>query len=255
MSTTGIDSRQMPAGMTNAAPVSSREMNRLHSRQASAGRSKGVPAPGCLVVLTAGELSVLDLLLTAARRRIPETAFTFPKRIATRRNGPAEAELPVSRSIFRQMEEDGAFSATWQAGGHRFGLPASLSNQLLGGGSAVIAAPADVITNLNDICVDVHTLRLVGGLDAAREPLTPHARLHRILGPRQAARLEARSPALRAKALTHDGDIRLAVRTLTEALVRIERAHRLLRSGIRPAAKPRASGARLRCTPETVVAL
>lgn len=232
-------------------------MKREHSRLSSAGLLTGRPAPGCLVVVTAAELSVLDLLLTAVRRRMPGTTFAFPRRFATRRNGPAEAELPISRRLFRRIEEDGGFIAIWQAGGHRFGLPDSLRNQLLDGDRAVITAPPDVIANVSEIGGDVHTLRLVGGLDTARAALSPRACLRRIVGPRQAAQLETRCPDMRIEALAHDGDIRSAVRVLTEALVRIERAHRELPgcSAIRPEAEPRTGAAPFRCFPEATGAL
>lgn len=219
-------------------------MNRAHSRQGSAVRAKDRPVAGCLVVVTAAELSVLDLLLTAARRRLPETTFTFPRRIATRRNGPADAELAATRTLFRQIEQDGGFIATWQAGGHRFGLPDSLRRQLLDGSSAVISAPADIVGDLNELSVDVHTVRLAGGVDAARAALSARACLRRIVGPRQAARLEARNPVMQADALAHDGNIPSAVRVLTEALVRIEREHYPLSAGTasRGGAEARARG-------------
>lgn len=232
-------------------------MNRVYSRQRSPGRPKGGSPRGCLVVVTAAELFALDLMLTAARRRMPDTTFVFPRRITTRRNGPSDTELPVSRALFRQIERDGGFVATWQAGGHRFGLPDSLVKQIVDGDSVVIAAPADVADDLNETCADVHAVRLTGELDAARQALAPRACLRRIVGPRHAARLEARSPAMQTNALAHDGDIRSAVRVLTAALVQIERKHRSSPacSGVRPGAGPRAPGARFRRIPTTTAAL
>ncbi len=175
---------------------------------------------GCLVVVTAAERAQLDLLLTAARRRIPHSGLEFPKRITTRRDGPPDAEIAVTRSLFREIEQDGGFMATWDSEGHRFGLPDSIQTILLSGRSAVVAAPFYLVGKLDDVCPDVRVLRLTGQLDAARAPLTPKACLRRIVGPRLAERLESRGAATTV-AVPHGGDIPSAVRALSDALARI----------------------------------
>ncbi|HEX7074698.1 MAG TPA: hypothetical protein VF226_11700 [Hyphomicrobiaceae bacterium] len=176
---------------------------------------------GCLVVVTAAEQAQLDLLLTAARRRIPHSTLEFPKRITTRRDGPPDAEIAVTRSLFRQIEQDGGFMATWGSEGHRFGLLDSIQRMLISGRSAVIAAPLNLVGELYDVCPDVRALRLTGQLDAVRATLTPKACLRRIVGPRLAERLESRGAA-RTIAVPHGGDMPSAVRALSEALARIE---------------------------------
>ena len=192
------------------------------AKQSSAGHRSARPAPGCLVIVTAAEQAALDLLVTAARRRLPRSTFDFPKRITTRRNGHSDAELPVARNVFREMEREGAFIVTWQGDGHRFGLPGSINRLLMQGGSAVVAAPADVVPELQEACPDLRVVRLTGKLDAARSPLTPRACLRRIVGPRLAQRLEARSMAPMTRTVFYAGDMASAVRALTAALVAIE---------------------------------
>lgn len=176
---------------------------------------------GCLVLVTAAEQAQLDLLLTAARRRIPHSTLEFPKRVTTRRDGPPDAEIAVTRSLFRQIEQDGGFMATWGSEGHRFGLLDSIQRLLISGRSAVIAAPLNLVGELYDVCPDVRVLRLTGQLDAVRAPLTPKACLRRIVGPHLAERLESRG-AERTIAVPHGGDMPSAVRALSEALARIE---------------------------------
>lgn len=211
------------------------------SNETRASRRSVRSAPGCLIVVTATEQSALDLLLTAARRRLPDSTFEFPKRITTRRNGHTDAELAVTRNLFREMEGDGGFIVTWQVDGHRFGLPDSINRLLLQGNSTVVAAPADVVAELQEACPDVRMVRLTGQLDAARAPLTPRACLRRIVGPRLAQRLEARGMAPTTHSVSHTGDMASAVRALTAALVAIAqdtapRGRRITVSGRQPRA-------------------
>ncbi len=193
---------------------------------ASLDRRSRVPAIGCLVVVTGLQISTLDLILTAARRRIPNTEFEFPKRITTGRSGCSDAELAVTRRLFRQIEQEGGFVATWQSDGQRFGLPDSLRKLLLDGRRLVVAAPAEVVDELRGIGADLRVLRLTCRLDAALASLTPRACLRRIVGSRLAERLEARTFAPRTDVIPYAGDIPSAVRALTDSLVRLE--HELL---------------------------
>lgn len=180
-------------------------------------------AGGCLIVVTPADQPVIDLLLTAVRRRIPDTAIEFPKRITTRRSGSSDADIVVSRNLFREIERDGAFIAKWEAGGHRFGLPGTVREILERGRSAVIAAPAEIIPELQEIVPDVRVVRLGDRLHAARAQLSPRACLRRITGPRLAARLEATPTAPTTDAVFDPNDLPSAIRFLTEVLIRIER--------------------------------
>ena len=189
------------------------------------GRSPVFTTTGCLIVVSSSDQPALDLLLTAVRRRMPGTTLEFPRRITTRRSGSLDAEIAVTRSLFREIERDGAFVAQWEADGHRFGLPVSVRELLMGGRSAVIAAPAGIIADLQETCPDVRVLRLAGRLDAARAALSPRACLRRIVGRRVATRLEARTVAPTTNALSPPGDLPSAVRILTDALVTIEQEH------------------------------
>lgn len=223
----------------------------------SLGTQSSPSGPGCLIVVTAAELSTLDLLLTAARRRLAHPSLEFPKRIATRRNGPFDAEISVTRTLFRQIEQDGRLVATWEAGGHQFGLPDSLLKLLLEGRRAVIAAPADVIPALQGIDGELRILRLAGRLEAALAPLAPRARLQRIVGPRLADRLGSRAVAARTDLIPYTGDMPSVVRALTESLVRIEQEHRASVGAATMASdcRPADGGTRLRRGSATAAAL
>ena len=189
----------------------------------SRNRSIDKKPSGCLVLVVAAGQIGSDVLLTAARRRLPDLqSFEFPKLFTTRRNGPRDAEVAVSRETFRAIEGDGCFLVTWAAGGHQFGLPQAVCDSLAGGNTAVVCVPGHVVGDLQDAWPDLRIVRLTGGLDAARESLTPHACLRRMMGPRLAQRLEGRhrlQPPTDAVSCA-DG-VATAIRSLTDVLARI----------------------------------
>ena len=180
-------------------------------------------ASGRLVVVTAADTSALDFLLTAVRRRMPSTSLEFPKRITTRRNGLPDAEIWVSRSIFRDIERDQRFIVTWQSDGHSFGLPSSIETVVDQGATAVVVAPAHVVSQLQDVFPSVRVVNLAGQLEAVRASLSPRIRLQRVVGPKVAQRLEGQVGGSISAPVLHNGDFPSAVRVLTEALMEIEK--------------------------------
>lgn len=207
-----------------------RAMTRSRQSKHSSPRPQATrSAQGYLVLVTAAEQSAVDLLLTAARRRIPDSALEFPMRITTRRNGPRDAEITVTRKIFRELEGDGGFLATWEADGHRFGLPVGVCKLLAEGRSIVVATPPEITAALQELGPQLRCVHLTGKLDSARVPLTPRACFKRIVGPRLAARLEARGVGPRSEAIAYC-DLASAVRALSEVLVCIERERQALKT-------------------------
>lgn len=186
-------------------------------------RSVGGMIPGRLVLVVATGQIGPDVLLTAARRRLPDLrSFEFPKLFTTRRNSSRDAEVSVSREMFRDIERDGCFLAAWAAGGHQFGLPQSIRNALIDGSTVVVCVPGHVVADLQETCPDLRVVRLVGGSAAARQSLTPQACLRRMMGPRLAQRLEnGRRLQARTEAVSCTDGVADAVRTLTDVLARI----------------------------------
>lgn len=187
--------------------------------------SVGGMTPGRLVLVVATGPYGPDVLLTAARRRLPDLrTFEFPKLFTTRRNGPRDAEVSISRELFRDLEREANFLAAWTAGGHRFGLPQTVRNALMDGSTVVVSVPGHVVSDLQDMCPDLRVVRLVGSIDSARQSLTPQACLRRMMGPRLAQRLEGgyRLQAHTEAVSCADG-VADTVRALTEVLARIDR--------------------------------
>lgn len=186
-------------------------------------RGRGQEGGGVLLVIVGAELTGPDLIIAAARRRTGHLrAIEYPLRLTTRRGGPQDTEIPMGRMAFGEIEREVGFAATWEAGGHRYALPASLRHILADGRSAVVAAPAGTLSDLHDLCNELRVFRLITALDAAREPLTPRSCLRRMMGARLAGRLEARGFEAGADVITLAGDIAIAVRDLTAAIERID---------------------------------
>lgn len=226
-----------------------------HTNNCSPGRRSSAITPGCLVLVVAPEPSALDLLLTAVRRRMPHSAFEFPMRLATRRNGLRDVEIAVSRNVFALIERDGGMIATWATDGHRFGLPDDIRRLITEGKIVVVAAPAEVAPELQGLFPDLRVLRFTGQLDAARAPLTPRACLRRIVGPRIATRLESRVSMPRTDAISHAGDLPSAVRSLSEGLLRIEEERSLRKRRAGASARRAPDHVRRSRAPETSAAL
>ncbi len=177
---------------------------------------------GRLVLVVAADHAGPGLLLTAVRRRLSDFSdIEFPKLIATRRNGPSDAEAGVTREVFLDLERDGQFLLTWASGGNSFGLPVAVRARLNEGRTVVISAPADIVPELHESCPELHVVRLSGGVDSARQQLTPQACLRRMMGPKLAQRLEGQRLRPRTDAISGADDMASAVRALSSVLSRI----------------------------------
>lgn len=80
-----------------------------------------------------------DSLIDGARHRLAgDPAFHFPKRLITR---PADAggedHQAMTAAAFDLLETSGGFMLSWQAHGHRYGIPKT-AEQALGEGRSVI---------------------------------------------------------------------------------------------------------------------
>jgi ribose 1,5-bisphosphokinase len=195
------------------------------SRSASLGATAhDQPGPmGRLVLVIGGEQPGLDVLLTAARRRFTAPSrVEFPQRLVTRRRTFGDTELSTSRRIFREIEREGGLLLSWETGGVLHGHPISVLEALSAGRMVVVAAPAPVLSEAVKRWPDVRVVRVTVGTEAARLPLHPRTCLARMMGAKLRRRLRpvCGEDAVDAR-VHHSGDLSAAVRSLTEALVRL----------------------------------
>jgi ribose 1,5-bisphosphokinase PhnN len=197
------------------------------SRSASAGAvAPAEPRPtGCLVLVVGGEQPSLDVLLTAARRRLAaETRVEFPTRLVTRRRPMGDTEICMSRRGFREIEREGGLFLSWETGGVFHGYPMSVGKALSAGCTVVLVVPVPIVPEAVKLWLDARVVRLTAGTDAARLPLHPRSCLARMMGPTLCRRSRAICGEDPVDArVHHSGDLSSAVRSLTDALLHVLR--------------------------------
>jgi phosphonate metabolism protein PhnN/1,5-bisphosphokinase (PRPP-forming) len=178
---------------------------------------------GRLVLVVGGEQPGLDALLTAARRRFAaEARVEFPPRLVTRRRTTGDTEISTSRRVFREIEREGGLFLSWETDGVFHGYAIGVREALSAGSMVVAAAPALAVPEAVKRWPDVRVVRLTVGTDAVRLPLLPRACLARMMGPALCRRSRAICGQDPVDArVHHSGDLSLAVRSLTEALLRV----------------------------------
>jgi phosphonate metabolism protein PhnN/1,5-bisphosphokinase (PRPP-forming) len=86
-----------------------------------------------------------DTLIAAARDRLSAT-HVFPRRSITRATlVSAEDHVSETEASFAQKESSGGFALSWHAHGLRYGIPASISDQLKLGRHVVANVSRDVV--------------------------------------------------------------------------------------------------------------
>jgi ribose 1,5-bisphosphokinase PhnN len=178
---------------------------------------------GRLVLVVSGEQPTLDVLVTAVRRRFATySGVEFPPRLVTRRRTIGDTELSTSRRVFREIEGEGGLLLRWETGGVLHGYPSSVCEALSAGRMVVMATPALAVSEAVKRWPHVRVVRVTIGAEAARLPLHPRPCVARTMGGklRRCLRSVNGEDAVDAH-VHHSGDISAAVRSLTEALLRL----------------------------------
>ena len=88
-----------------------------------------------------------DSLIDGARHSLADDpAFHFPKRLITRSaNAGGEGHQALTAAAFELLETAGGFMLSWQAHGHRYGIPKTAEQALANGRSVIINVSRQVI--------------------------------------------------------------------------------------------------------------
>ncbi len=178
---------------------------------------------GCFVAVAGPSGAGKDTLIACAAERLArEPWICFVRRVITRPADPAsEDHDSLSEEAFRRAEAAGAFSLTWGAHGLRYGLPASVDEQLAQGVS--------VVANVSRQCLD-RAARRFGPLQVVQVTVRPELLAERLAARRRekaayiAARLQRQvplelpTPHCRLLEIDNSGELETAVSRFLEYL-------------------------------------
>lgn len=117
--------------------------------------------PGRLVAVVGPSGAGKDTVMDGARRRLADAAdIVFVRRVITRPAGAGgEDHLAASPDEFAAMKASGAFLLDWDAHGIRYGIPASVADDVAAGKVCVAnlsrAAVADARRRLPTVVVEI----------------------------------------------------------------------------------------------------
>jgi ribose 1,5-bisphosphokinase len=101
------------------------------------GRAEPI-GPGRLVLVVGPSGAGKDTLIGGARAACAnDPAVVFPRRVVTRPASAAEDHDSVSAEDFARRVAAGAFALAWDAHGHRYGIPASIDDDIRSGRTVV----------------------------------------------------------------------------------------------------------------------
>lgn len=119
-----------------------------------------------------------DSLIDGARERLAEDdSYHFPKRAITRPEGAGgEDHQAVTTDAFERLEGEGAFMLSWQAHGHRYGVPIDAERALSEGRSVVVNVSREVIPYARAHFSPVRVLLVSAPLDILKARLKERGR-------------------------------------------------------------------------------
>lgn len=87
--------------------------------------------PGRLVLVVGPSGAGKDTLIDGARLAcVGDASVVFPRRSITRPSSVSEDNSVITGQVFNQAVADGEFALWWDAHGHRYGIPATIDNDI-----------------------------------------------------------------------------------------------------------------------------
>ncbi|MGY3450950.1 phosphonate metabolism protein/1,5-bisphosphokinase (PRPP-forming) PhnN [Bradyrhizobium sp. USDA 4353] len=148
--------------------------------------------PGRLVLVVGPSGAGKDTLLNLARAACAgDDHIVFPQRVVTREASAFEDNLEMSEAAFREALAAGAFALSWDAHGHRYGVPRKLRDDIAAGRTVVVNVSRTVIPAARRDYADVVVVNITAPADVLAERLGKRhrpsdtdigERLHRSVG-------------------------------------------------------------------------
>lgn len=116
----------------------------LAATPAAAGNADDLIGPGRVVLVVGPSGAGKDMLINAARDRLGDD-FVFPRRMVTRPPSAAEDNVEASPELFRAVAASGGFALSWEAHGHRYGVPVAIDLAIIEGRTVVCNVSRTVV--------------------------------------------------------------------------------------------------------------
>jgi ribose 1,5-bisphosphokinase len=115
-----------------------RGMSWILDTRAMAATRRNLIGPGRLVLVVGPSGAGKDTLIDGARTACSgDDSVVFPRRVVTRTATASEDHDTMGAEDFNQAVVGGAFALWWEAHGHRYGLPATIDDDIRAGRTVV----------------------------------------------------------------------------------------------------------------------
>jgi ribose 1,5-bisphosphokinase len=133
--------------------------------------------PGRLVLVVGPSGAGKDTLIGMARAACADDKnVVFPRRSVTRQASAFEDNEQISPEAFRQACARGDFAVHWEAHGHGYGLPRSISDDVVAGRTVIVNVSRGVVDAMRRAYADVTVVSITAPPDILAKRLAARAR-------------------------------------------------------------------------------
>lgn len=133
--------------------------------------------PGRLIMVVGPSGAGKDTLISGARSVLSgDERVVFPRRVVTRQGGEAEDHDTLSSAEFDRAAAQGSFSLFWEAHGLKYGIPASMDQEIATGCIAICNMSRGVIAQARARYANVSVVLVTAPVDVLEARLAARRR-------------------------------------------------------------------------------
>jgi ribose 1,5-bisphosphokinase len=185
---------------------------------------RGSPEPGRLFLVVGPSGAGKDSLIDIARETLPSDKVVFPARVITRpADAGGESHIAVDEVTFDGMLDAGAFALAWRAHDLRYGIPASIRDDLAAGRCVVINVSRGVLDAARASFPGLTVLSVTAAPDVLWARLKGRGREDSEMLKRRLARADAFRPqGVDVVEIDNSGNLEDAARAFCAAIARAD---------------------------------